>query len=75
MARGVFVGSQGILFIVMRGCTSCGSGLVVAAHRLGFSEESGILVPQPGIELASPALQGRFLTTRPPGKSLFSINT
>ena len=30
----------------------------------------GILVPQPGIEPASPALEGRFLTTGPPGKSL-----
>ena len=29
----------------------------------------GILVPQPGIELISPALQGRFLTTGPLGKS------
>ena len=25
----------------------------------------GILVRQPGMETASPALQGRFLTTRP----------
>ena len=30
----------------------------------------GILVPQPGIELVSPALQGRFLITGPLGKSL-----
>ena len=29
----------------------------------------GILVPQPGIEPASSALQGGFLTTGPPGKS------
>ena len=29
-----------------------------------------ILVPWPGIEPASPALEGRFLTTEPPGKSL-----
>ena len=36
-------------------------GSVVAAH--------GVLVPQPGIEHASPALQGRDLTTKPPGKS------
>ena len=37
------------------------AGSVVAAH--------GVLVPQPGIEHASPALQGRDLTTEPPGKS------
>ena len=29
----------------------------------------GILVPQPGIKPASPALEGRFLTTGPPEKS------
>ena len=29
----------------------------------------GILVPQPGIEPTSPALEGGFLTTGPPGKS------
>ena len=32
----------------------------------------GILVSQPGFELASPALEGRFLTTGPPGKSPIS---
>ena len=37
-------------------------GSVVAAH--------GVLVPQPGIGHASPALQGGFLTTEPPRKSL-----
>ena len=30
----------------------------------------GILVPLPGIEPASPALEGGFFTTGPPGKSL-----
>ena len=30
----------------------------------------GISVPQPAIELMSPALEGRFLTPGPPGKSL-----
>ena len=34
----------------------------------------GILVPQPGIKPASPALEGRFLTTGPPGKSLEGSN-
>mgnify|MGYP006996692873 CR=1 FL=1 len=28
-----------------------------------------VLVPQPGIELASPAWEGGFLTTGPPGQS------
>ena len=39
-------------------------------HRLSCLEIYTILIPQPGIELASPALEGRFLTTRPPGKFL-----
>ena len=37
---------------------------------LCFSEAGGILVPQPEIKLTSPTLEGEFLTTRPPGKSL-----
>ena len=41
----------------------------VAAHRLSCSTACGILVPRPGIKPASHALEGRFLTTGPPGKS------
>ena len=33
----------------------------------------GILVPRSGIKPASPALEGRFLTTGPPGKSFTGI--
>ena len=40
----------------------CVGSLVVAC---------GILVPQPGTESVSPALEGGFLTTGPPGMSLF----
>ena len=38
---------------------------------VGFSYPAacGILVSQPGIDSASPALEDRFLTTGPPGKS------
>ena len=32
-------------------------------------EARGILAPQPGIEVASPALEGVVLTPGPPGKS------
>jgi len=39
------------------------------AHGLSCPAACGILVPLPGIEPASPAFQGRFLTTGPPGKS------
>ena len=41
----------------------------VSACGLSCPEACGILIPQPGIEPASPALEGRFLTTGPPGKS------
>ena len=34
-------------------------------------EICGILAPQPGIEPVPPALEGRFLTTRPPWKSFY----
>ena len=46
------------------------TGSVVVAHRLSCSTACGILVPQPGIKPASPALEGGFLTTGPAGKTL-----
>ena len=33
-------------------------------------EACGILAPQPGMEPTAPALEGKVLTTGPPGKSL-----
>ena len=49
--------------------------LVVALKHVGLvaPKVCRILVPQSGIEPMSPALQGEFLTTSPPGKSLESI--
>ena len=44
-------------------------GSVVVVHRLSCSEACGILVSRPGIEPEFLALQGRFPTTRPLGKS------
>ena len=46
------------------------AGSVAVAHGLSCYAACGILVPQPGIEHVAPALEGRFLTTGPPGKSL-----
>ena len=40
----------------------CVSSIVVA-HGLSFSAACGVLVPRPGIEPGSPALEGGFLTT------------
>ena len=46
-------------------------GSVAVVHRLSRPVACGTLVPQSGIKPMSPALEGRFLTTGPPGKSLF----
>ena len=62
--------------VATRGLSSCGAralervGSVVAVRGLSCPAACRILVPQPGIEPASPALQDGFLTTGPPGKSL-----
>ena len=62
--------------VVHGGFSSCGAwtldymSSVFAAFRLSFPMACGILVPQPGIEPVSPALESKFLTTGPPGKSL-----
>ena len=45
-----------------------GFSLVVVC-RLSCSAACGILVPRPGLEPVSPALESGFLTTGPPGKS------
>ena len=42
---------------------------LVVALGLRCPKACGILVPQPGMEPTSPAPEGRFLTTEPPGKS------
>ena len=61
---------------VVHRLSSCGvwapedSGSVVEEHKLNCLAAPGILVPQPGTEPMSSALQGGFLTTGPPEKSL-----
>ena len=50
------------------------TGSVVEACGLSCSAACGILDPRQGIELVSPALEGRFLTTGPPGKSLIFLS-
>ena len=56
------------LFIVAYRLSRCGTQAQLL-HSMWDLTACGILVPPPGIESASPALQG-FLTTGPPGKSL-----
>ena len=48
-------------------------GSVAVARRLSCPSACGILAPPGGIKPASPALEGRFLTTGPPGKSLSNL--
>ena len=45
----------------------------VARRGLSRSQAWWILVPQPRIKPASSALRGGFLTTGPPGKSLYAV--
>ena len=72
------VGSQlvvsKIFVVACRFLSSCGTQDVEQVGseegcRLNCPRARGNLVPQPGIELTSSALEGRFLTTQPSGKS------
>ena len=65
----VLVAAQWI-FILLHGIFCCGALNLQLWHRLSWPVACGILVSQLGIELSSPTLQGRFLTTGPPGNSL-----
>ena len=66
--------------VVAHGLSSCGMwasehvSSVVVAHGLSCPAACGILLPRLGIEPAFPALEGRFLTTGPRGKSLEFLN-
>ena len=46
---------------------------VVVAQGLSCPAACGILVPPPGMEPVSPALEGGFFTTGPPGKFRYFI--
>ena len=63
-----FLAALGLHFHAQALCCACGLSLVVA-RGLSRPGTCGILVPQPGIELASPALEGGPLTTGLPGTS------
>ena len=68
VAHRIFLVSSGP-FTAAHGLSSYGAWASVVAVLSCFAA-CGILVSRPGMEPASPALQGRFLTTGPPGKSL-----
>ena len=68
--EGSFVACVGASLLVVLRLQSTGSAGTVHGPYCCVACE--IPVPEPGIKLVSPALQGRFLTTAPPGKSLHS---
>ena len=59
------------ILVAAQGTFSVVGGLLSAlACGLSCPQGCGVLVPQPGVEPGSPALEGRFLATEPPEKSL-----
>ena len=64
----LFIWLHWVLVAVCR-LSSCGACVLDLAHGLSCPVACGILVPRSVIEPASPALEGGFLTTGPPGKS------
>ena len=78
-AGGVRITTLGLLllfwlccvFVPVHGLSSCGSQAQKSmAYGLSCPGTCGVLVLRPGIEPISPALEGRVLGTRSPGKSL-----
>ena len=79
----LFVAVRGLLIVAASLC--CGAralgarASVVVVRRLSscgaqaLSLRSTWDLPRPGLKPVSPALAGGFLTTAPPGKSLFSL--
>ena len=73
---GSFVVAHGLFIVAYRLLSNCGvqapecTGSIVVVRGLSCPTTWGILVPQPEIEPMSPALEGGFLTTGPPGKSV-----
>ena len=70
----VLVGPHGIFSLWHMGSAlRCAGFSLIEVYRLSCPIACGIWVPPTGIEPISPALQGRFLTTAPPGNSLTSL--
>ena len=69
VAAGEIIASCGSFTAAQRLSSCLAWASVVTTHRLSCSPTCGILVPQPGIKPAFPALQGGFLVSVPLGKS------
>ena len=70
-------GERGLLFVVVRGLSSCGSqALECRVSNCGaqaYLLRSMWDLPRQGLKPVSPELAGGFLTTAPPGKSLIVV--
>lgn len=70
--------SRGLSLAVLRLLTAVAS--LAGAQALGTWARRGLVAPRhvgfsrPGTESMSPTSAGRFLTSRPPGMSLFSLS-
>ena len=69
-ACGIFVAAFRS-FVVVHGLLSSWGTSVVGVYGLSCPGTHGFLIPLPGM---SPALEGRFVTTGPPGKSPAAVN-
>ena len=58
------------IFIASCGIFRQSTGTLCVVPQLGCSTACGILVSRPGIKAMCPALEGGFIITGPPGKSL-----
>ena len=65
----IYLATSGLSCITWDIFLQCADSLVVV-HKFSCPKAHGILVPQFGIEPTPSALEGRFLTIGPPGKSL-----
>ena len=68
----VLVEARGI-FIVEGGLQSMQARSAFVVHRLSCPLAQGVFVLKPGIKIMSLALEGGFLTIRPPGKSQVEV--
>ena len=64
----IYLGCAGSMLQTQALCCAVQTSLAVA-RGLSCPMACGILVPQPGIEPMSPALEGGFFMSGPPGKS------
>ena len=68
--KGVFPFLLVFVLATLRLCCTSGAPLAVVLEGLFCRMACGLLLSQSGVKPSPPTLEGRFLTTGPPGKSL-----